>query len=80
MKAAFIPEVNDELDTQNFEKFEEVNLDLWRNGKKWLVFVHPLPYICSNHSVICRLIIKFRLHQNRVHGERLVSNSYSVVQ
>ncbi|PQQ17227.1 serine/threonine-protein kinase tricorner [Prunus yedoensis var. nudiflora] len=23
MKAAFIPEVNDELDTQNFEKFEE---------------------------------------------------------
>lgn len=26
MKAAFIPEVNDELDTQNFEKFEEVDL------------------------------------------------------
>ena len=25
MDAAFIPEVNDELDTQNFEKFEEVN-------------------------------------------------------
>jgi len=25
MKAAFIPEVNDELDTQNFEKFEEVS-------------------------------------------------------
>jgi hypothetical protein len=24
MKAAFIPKVNDELDTQNFEKFEEV--------------------------------------------------------
>jgi serine/threonine kinase 38 len=24
MKAAFIPEVNDELDTQNFEEFEEV--------------------------------------------------------
>jgi serine/threonine kinase 38 len=24
MKAAFIPEVNDELDTQNFEKFDEV--------------------------------------------------------
>lgn len=24
MKAAFIPEVNDELDTQNFEKFEDV--------------------------------------------------------
>lgn len=25
MKAAFIPEVNDELDTQNFEKFEEMD-------------------------------------------------------
>ncbi|KAL0433264.1 UNVERIFIED_CONTAM: Serine/threonine-protein kinase-like [Sesamum latifolium] len=25
MKAAFIPEVNDELDTQNFEKFEETD-------------------------------------------------------
>lgn len=25
MKAAFIPEVNGELDTQNFEKFEEVD-------------------------------------------------------
>ncbi|KAL5068386.1 hypothetical protein RYX36_019273 [Vicia faba] len=25
MKAAFIPEVNDELDTQNFEKFEELD-------------------------------------------------------
>ncbi|OIW07258.1 hypothetical protein TanjilG_08373 [Lupinus angustifolius] len=25
LKAAFIPEVNDELDTQNFEKFEEVD-------------------------------------------------------
>lgn len=24
MEATFIPEVNDELDTQNFEKFEEV--------------------------------------------------------
>ncbi|RWR82339.1 serine/threonine-protein kinase tricorner-like protein [Cinnamomum micranthum f. kanehirae] len=26
MEAAFIPEVNDELDTQNFEKFEEVDV------------------------------------------------------
>ena len=24
MEAAFVPEVKDELDTQNFEKFEEV--------------------------------------------------------
>jgi len=29
MKAAFIPEVNDELDTQNFEKFEEVCYVSW---------------------------------------------------
>lgn len=28
MEAAFLPEVNNELDTQNFEKFEEV--------RKWL--------------------------------------------
>lgn len=27
MEAAFIPEVNAELDTQNFEKFEEVRTD-----------------------------------------------------
>jgi len=26
MEAAFIPEVMDELDTQNFEKFEEVRI------------------------------------------------------
>lgn len=29
MEAAFLPEVNDELDTQNFEKFEEVRLALF---------------------------------------------------
>lgn len=28
MEAAFIPAVNDELDTQNFEKFEEVSVSL----------------------------------------------------
>ncbi|KAK8703898.1 hypothetical protein V6N13_047541 [Hibiscus sabdariffa] len=28
MKAAFIPEVNDELDTQNFEKFEEADVQI----------------------------------------------------
>ncbi|WOH16175.1 hypothetical protein DCAR_0935724 [Daucus carota subsp. sativus] len=28
IKAAFIPEVNDELDTQNFEKFEEAELQI----------------------------------------------------
>lgn len=32
MEAAFIPEVNDELDTQNFEKFEEVLASLFRKS------------------------------------------------
>jgi hypothetical protein len=26
MEAAYLPQVTDELDTQNFEKFEEVNV------------------------------------------------------
>ena len=39
MEAAFIPEVNDELDTQNFEKFEEV----------WM-FKHNSPALLSNIS------------------------------
>lgn len=30
MEAAFIPEVIDELDTQNFENFEEVSFKLLR--------------------------------------------------
>lgn len=29
MEAAFKPEVKDELDTQNFEKFEEVRQPYW---------------------------------------------------
>nr|POF02079.1 serine/threonine-protein kinase tricorner [Quercus suber] len=33
MKAAFIPEVNDELDTQNFEKFEEVDNQIQTSSK-----------------------------------------------
>ncbi|XP_054804781.1 uncharacterized protein LOC129307870 [Prosopis cineraria] len=33
MKAAFIPEVNDELDTQNFEKFEEVDNQIQPSSK-----------------------------------------------
>ncbi|KAF3786160.1 Serine/threonine-protein kinase, partial [Nymphaea thermarum] len=33
MEAAFIPEVNDELDTQNFEKFEEVAPSLQTSSK-----------------------------------------------
>ncbi|KAG2722051.1 hypothetical protein I3843_02G096300 [Carya illinoinensis] len=33
MKAAFIPEVNDELDTQNFEKFEEADKQIQTSSK-----------------------------------------------
>ncbi|KAL1804034.1 hypothetical protein ACET3Z_032681 [Daucus carota] len=33
IKAAFIPEVNDELDTQNFEKFEEAELQISTTAK-----------------------------------------------
>ncbi|KAG8636794.1 serine/threonine-protein kinase tricornered isoform X2 [Manihot esculenta] len=33
MKAAFIPEVNDELDTQNFEKFEETDSQIESSTK-----------------------------------------------
>ncbi|CAM8985825.1 unnamed protein product [Rhodiola kirilowii] len=33
MKAAFIPEVNDELDTQNFEKFEESAVSVQSSSK-----------------------------------------------
>ncbi|KAB8495650.1 hypothetical protein FH972_025392 [Carpinus fangiana] len=33
MKAAFIPEVNDELDTQNFEKFEEADNQIQTSSK-----------------------------------------------
>ncbi|KAJ1266297.1 hypothetical protein BS78_08G140400 [Paspalum vaginatum] len=33
MEAAFIPEVNDELDTQNFEKFEETALPMQTSSK-----------------------------------------------
>ncbi|KAL0541845.1 hypothetical protein IC582_021911 [Cucumis melo] len=49
MKAAFIPKVNDELNTQNFEKFEEVENEiqisskscLWRNvGLSDLITYH----------------------------------------
>ncbi|KAF8119081.1 hypothetical protein N665_0001s0135 [Sinapis alba] len=33
MKAAFIPQVNDELDTQNFEKFEETDKQVPKSSK-----------------------------------------------
>ena len=44
MKAAFIPEVNDELDTQNFEKFEEV--------RELLHFLQKLLFIFLTHFAL----------------------------
>ena len=67
MKAAFIPEVNGELDTQNFEKFDEV-----------LLFTHVvvkllLFFLCCNTTVFCSRIIKSHQAQNQVPGGRLVN-------
>lgn len=41
MDAAFIPEVKDELDTQNFEKFEEVFITLFM----FILFLYPTLYL-----------------------------------
>lgn len=38
MEAAFLPEVNDELDTQNFEKFDEVPMFLNSFRFSWSYF------------------------------------------
>lgn len=42
MEAAFLPEVNDELDTQNFEKFEEVQKSIVINFylMRWAHFIN----------------------------------------
>ncbi|GER26865.1 kinase family protein [Striga asiatica] len=53
MKAAFIPEVNDELDTQNFEKFEESDSQIqsatksgpWRKVGE-ILLIHVFIYFC----------------------------------
>jgi len=70
MEAAFIPEVNDELDTQNFEKFDEVF--------EFLIFLfcvaccRPLVVFNFSHFIfcICSLTAKINHHQDLVHGGR----------
>jgi hypothetical protein len=73
MEAAFIPEVKDDLDTQNFVKFEEVLTSLnFLSG-----FVN---YLCLLLSILffsacfwlCSLRTNLKLHQKLVHGERSV--------
>lgn len=51
IKAAFIPEVNDELDTQNFEKFEEVISSFIyahdRQNRPYSSFANPFYLFCD---------------------------------
>lgn len=48
MEAAFTPEVNDELDTQNFEKFEEV-FDYFR------LFLFCISILSSSFTLLSHL-------------------------
>lgn len=79
MKAAFIPEVNDELDTQNFEKFEEVCGSRFSLGFPHQCYSNPfgaivicLVLMSSFANFVCRVTIKFQQQQNQVHGGRFV--------
>lgn len=76
MKAAFIPEVNGELDTQNFEKFEEVCgslLSLVFPISATVTLLVQFLFAClSFANLVCRATIKFQQQQNQVHGGRLV--------
>lgn len=78
MKAAFIPEVNDELDTQNFEKFEEVCKLPFSILVSPSVLQQPfcailicLILMSSFAILVCRVTIKFQQQQNQVLGGRL---------
>lgn len=72
IEAAFIPEVNDELDTQNFEKFDEVYQSI--------IFLLILYRYCSAVFIVhffsfyllrtCRLTAKLDRRQKLVHGGR----------
>ena len=70
MEAAFVPEVKDELDTQNFEKFEEVARcsTILVNCQSTLLG-HFLIYFFFLFS-ISSLTRKAVLHLKLVHGER----------
>jgi len=66
MEAAFIPEVNDELDTQNFEKFEEVRVMVSLHlvslksdtlHRRFFSLTCTIEYSCL-HSIIWFLYVK----------------------
>ncbi|KAK4760195.1 hypothetical protein SAY87_023326 [Trapa incisa] len=55
MKAAFIPEVNDELDTQNFEKFDEVDNQIQsssKSGPRRKMDVNFVGYTYKNFEIV----------------------------
>lgn len=76
MEAAFIPEVNDELDTQNFEKFEEVIFP-WKEKFYKISYMLIAIYLifCILHLfLLCDILLysharKFKRLQSRVLGE-----------
>jgi serine/threonine kinase 38 len=73
MEAAFIPEVKDDLDTQNFENFEEVLTSL----NFFIGFVNHLCLLLTLLlffllALLCSLRTKLKLHLKLVHGERSV--------
>lgn len=72
MKAAFIPEVNDELDTQNFEKFEEVQEFLHFCRCCCAPFLFLILAVVMLVVTMFRWITKFQLRQDQVHGGRFV--------
>lgn len=76
MEAAFLPEVNDELDTQNFEKFDEVPMFFNSFLFSWSYFFWA--FLVDNHAYFLLLILlgshslitRVRVHRKLVHGER----------
>lgn len=77
MEAAFLPEVKDELDTQNFEKFEEVLVSL-QMGIYYLLKFCLVIYgreLLFNCFMDCSLNTMLKLRQNLVHGERYGAHS-----
>ena len=75
MEAAFIPEVNDELDTQNFEKFEEVLMShvSFRFSSMTLRFLRMLNMLMVLFLTHCGFgsqKVKCKLHLKLALGEK----------
>jgi len=72
MKAAFIPEVNDELDTQNFEKFDEVSYLFFMLMEIEELIILSLYNILFYLPLMCRWTCKLNLPHRQGRGERFV--------